>query len=58
MQIAVAWGGGEVRGVQTGATGAKHCFLLRMYGFYSSDALYSASISFRIFIFILNPFDT
>ena len=29
-----------------------------MYGFCSSNALYSASLSFRMFIFILTPFDT
>ena len=29
-----------------------------MYGFCSSNALYSTSLSFRMFIFLLTPFDT
>ena len=37
--------------------GGKHCFLL-MYGFCSSNALYSARLLFRMFVFILTPFDT
>ena len=36
----------------------KYCFPLMMYGFCSNNALYSASLSFTIFIFILNPFNT
>ena len=36
----------------------KHCFSLIRYGFCKSNALYSASLSFRMFIFLLNPFDT
>ena len=35
----------------------KHYFLLIMYGFCSSNALYSASLLFRMFIFVLTPFD-
>ena len=38
--------------------GSKHCFTLTMYGFCSSNGLYSASLSFRIFIFISTLFDT
>ena len=30
--------------------GGKHCFSLVMYGFRSSNALYSATLSFRMFI--------
>ena len=29
-----------------------------MYGFCSNDALYSLCVSFRVFIFLLTPFDT
>ena len=36
----------------------KHCFSLIRYGFCSSNALYSASLPFRMFIFLLTPFDT
>ena len=36
----------------------KHCFSLIMYGFCSSNALYSTNLSIRMFIFLLNPFDT
>ena len=32
--------------------GGKHCFSLVMYGFCSSNVLYSASLSFRMFIII------
>ena len=34
----------------------KHCFSLVMYGFCSSNALYSASLSFRMFF--LTPLET
>ena len=37
--------------------GDKHSFLLIMYGFRSKNALYLASLSFRMFIFILTPFN-
>ena len=36
----------------------KHCFSLTVCGFFSSHALFSASLSFIIFIFILTPFNT
>ena len=36
----------------------KHCFSLIMCGFCSSNALYSERLSFRVFIFLLTPFDT
>ena len=35
----------------------KLCFSLRMYGFCGSNAVYSASLSFALFIFLLTPFD-
>ena len=38
--------------------GQKHCFLLMMYRFCSNNALYSAILSFTMFIFLWNPFDT
>ena len=38
--------------------GSKNCFSLIKYGFCSSNALYSESLSFRMFIFILTPFHT
>ena len=38
--------------------GGKHCFSLKMYAFSSSSALYSASPSFTMFIFLLNSFNT
>ena len=38
--------------------GDKHCFSLIMYGFCNSNGLYSASLSFRMLIFILTPFNT
>ena len=41
-----------------GGGGSKHCFLLIRYEFCWSNALYSASLSFRTFIFLLTPFDT
>ena len=37
---------------------SKHCFLLITYGLSSSNALYSVSLSFRMFIFLLTPVDT
>ena len=52
------WGWGlSIEGGGRGGEG-KHCFLLIMYRFWSSNALYSASLSFRMFIFLLTPFDT
>ena len=36
----------------------KQCFSLILYGLCSSNALYLASLSFRMFIFCLTPFDT
>ena len=45
------------RVVHTGETayrrGGKHCFSLISYGFCQGNALYSASLSFRMFIFLL-----
>ena len=41
-----------------GKGGCKHCFSLIRYGFCKGNALYSASISFRMFIFLLTPFGT
>ena len=38
--------------------GAKHCFSLISYGFRRGNALYSASLSFRMSFFLLTPFDT
>ena len=38
--------------------GGKHCFSLKMYAFSSSSALYSASPSITMFIFLLNSFNT
>ena len=35
-----------------------HCFSLMIYGFCSKNVLYSASVSFTIFIFLLTSFDT
>ena len=37
--------------------GCKHCFSLIIYGFCSSNALSSASLLFRMIIFIFTPFD-
>ena len=45
-------GGGSVEG-----GGGKHWFLWKIYGFCSSNALYSASLSFRMIIFILILFN-
>ena len=33
----------------------KHCFSLVMYWFCRNNALYSAGLSFRLFIFLLTP---
>ena len=38
--------------------GGKHCFSLIRYIFFSSNALYLVSFSFKMFIFLLTPFDT
>ena len=41
------------------AGGVKHCFsLIIVWMICSSNALYLASLSFKMFIFILSPFDT
>ena len=40
------------------STRGKHCFSLEVYGFCNNIALYSASLSFVMFIFLLTPFDT
>ena len=46
------WGGGgwEREG--------KHSLSLMKYGFCRSNAIYSASLSFSVFVFLLTPFDT
>ena len=49
--IGVGWGRGA--GVAC-RKGGKHWFSLVMYGFCSSNALYSASLSFRMFIINLD----
>ena len=36
----------------------EQCFPLVMHGFCSNDAIYSASLSFTLFIFLLTLFDT
>ena len=36
---------------------SRHCFSLASYGFCISSALYSESLSFRMFFFLLAPFD-
>ena len=38
--------------------GGMHCFSLIMYEFCSSNALYSVSLSFRMFVFLLTSFGT
>ena len=38
--------------------GGMHRFSLIMYEFCSSNALYSASLSFRMFVFLLTSFGT
>ena len=35
-----------------------HCFPLMIYEFSSNNAIYSESLSFTIFVFLLTPFDT
>ena len=37
--------------------GSRHCFSLVMYGFSSNNALYTALLSFTMFIFLLTLFD-
>ena len=49
------WGGGEVGG---GEREGKHSLSLIKYGFCRSNAIYSASLSFSMFVFLLTPFDT
>ena len=41
-----------------GGMGGMHCFSLVMYEFCSSNALYSASLSLRMFVFLLTSFGT
>ena len=36
----------------------KHSLSLMKYGFCRSNAIYSASLSFSVFVFLLTPFDT
>ena len=43
------WGGGGE---------GKHSLSLIKYGFCRSNAIYSASLSFSMFVFLLTPFDT
>ena len=45
-------------GVVYRSGGDRHCFSLIRYGFCGSNVLYSAGLSFRMFIFLLTPFDT
>ena len=45
------WGGG-------GEREGKHSLSLMKYGFCRSNAIYSASLSFSVFVFLLTPFDT
>ena len=54
----VKMGGSPYRGVVYRGGGGKHCFPLIVYEICSSNALYSACLSFRMFIFILTSFDT
>ena len=54
-------GGSSYRGLSIeggGGGGGKHCFSLIRYKFFSSNALYFISFSFKIFIFLLTPCDT
>ena len=44
------WGGVYIKG--------EYCFSLIRYEFFWSNALYSASLSFKMFIFLLTAFDT
>ena len=46
--------GSPYRGAGVYRKGGKHCFPLVMYGFRSSNALYSATLSFRMFIIHLD----
>ena len=46
------WGGGG------GEREGKHSLSLMKYGFCRSNAIYSASLSFSVFVFLLTPFDT
>ena len=45
------WGGG-------GGREGKHSRSLIKYGFCRRNAIYSASLSFSVFVFLLTPFDT
>ena len=51
-------GGGIRLTCKNEGEGGKHCFSLIMYRFCSSNTLYSASLPFRMFIFILTHVDT
>ena len=54
-------GGGGVGGLsieEEGEWGCKQFLSLVMHGFCSSNALYTTSLKFRRFIFLLTPFDT
>ena len=48
-------GGGVYRSYRRGA---KLCFSFLVYAFCRSNALYAASLLFRMFIFLLTPFNT
>ena len=41
-----------------GGREGKHSLSLIKYGFCRSNAIYSASLSFSMFVFLLTPFDT
>ena len=49
-----SWENGEGGGEREG----KHSLSLMKYGFCRSNAIYSASLSFSVFVFLLTPFDT
>ena len=53
QDVLVKMGGNPFRGFVYRMR-VKHCFSLIMYGFCSSNAFYLASLSFRMFITILN----
>ena len=46
-----------IQGVVNKSVG-NYCFSLVIYGFCSNNVLYSASLSFKMFIFLLTPSDT
>ena len=51
-------GGGSLYRTGVSIEGMKQCFPLMMYEFYSDNALYSASFSFTVFIFLLPYFES